>query len=197
MFLYGASGHAKVIIDILLLSGVRISGLFDDNPEVRALGPFRVQQYSEIQVEKQELIIAVGRNDLRRNIAARLTCSFGKAIHPGAIVSSSSSLGEGTVVMGGAVINADVIIGKHCIINTNASVDHDVTIEDFVHISPNATLCGNVFVGESSCIGAGSIIIPGKKIGKNTVIGAGAVVVSDIPENVVAFGNPCRIVDKT
>lgn len=51
-------------------------------------------------------------------------------------------------------------------------------------------------IGDNVWIGGGSIICPGVKIGKNTVIGAGSVVTKDIPENVVAVGNPCKIIRK-
>ena len=50
-----------------------------------------------------------------------------------------------------------------------------------------------VTIGRNCWIGAGAIILPGVTIGDNTVIGAGSVVTKDIPENVVAVGNPCRV----
>ena len=51
----------------------------------------------------------------------------------------------------------------------------------------------DVYIGENVWIGAGAIILPGVHIGKNSVIGAGSVVTRDIPENVLAVGNPCHI----
>ena len=51
----------------------------------------------------------------------------------------------------------------------------------------------DVYIGENTWIGAGVIIVPGVKIGKNVVIGAGTIVTKDLPDNVVAVGNPCRI----
>lgn len=50
-----------------------------------------------------------------------------------------------------------------------------------------------VHIGENCWIGAGAIILPGITIGSNVVIGAGSVVTKDIPSNVVAVGNPCRV----
>ena len=52
----------------------------------------------------------------------------------------------------------------------------------------------DVHIGENAWIGAGTVIVPGVTIGKNTVIGAGSVVTKDIPDNVVAVGNPCRVI---
>ena len=51
----------------------------------------------------------------------------------------------------------------------------------------------NVTIGENVWIGAGVVIVPGVHIGRNSVIGAGSIVTKDIPENVVAVGNPCRV----
>ena len=54
----------------------------------------------------------------------------------------------------------------------------------------------DVWIGDNAWIGAGAILLPGVHIGENTVIGAGSVVTGDIPENVVAVGNPCRVMRK-
>jgi len=176
MYLFGASGHAKVIIDSLKASGKQISGLFDDNPELKDLLGYKVfGPFDEIRLGDDELIISIGLNHIRKKIVEKLpkNIRYGNAIHPSSIISEYASLGEGTVVMQGAVIQSSVSIGKHCIINTAASVDHDCIIEDFVHISPNATLCGAVSVGEGSQVGAGAVVIPGIKIGKWSLVAAG------------------------
>lgn len=191
MFLYGASGHAKVIIDILKANGMEIEGLLDDNPDVTELMGYKVLHGVN---DVSSLIISIGNNRIRKMIAERLETRFEKAVHPSAIMSPSAKVGDGTVVMQGAIVQACAEIGKHCIVNTGASVDHECVLEDYVHVSPHSTLCGNVHVGEGSWIGAGTTVIPGVKIGEWSVIGAGSVVVRDIPDGVVAYGNPCRIV---
>ena len=50
-----------------------------------------------------------------------------------------------------------------------------------------------IHIGRNCWIGAGAIILPGVSIGDNTVVGAGSVVTKDLPANVVAVGNPCRV----
>ena len=193
MYLYGASGHAKVIIDILRANQIEINGLVDDNPNVQELLGISVLHQSN---GLSPFIISIGNNQIRKTIAEQLKTSFGKAIHPSAIISPNSLIDEGTVVMQGAIVQSCVTIGKHCIINTGASVDHECVIEDYVHISPHATLCGNVHVGEGSWVAAGSVVLPGVKIGKWSVIGAGSVVAKDIPDGVLAVGNRCRVLKK-
>lgn len=194
IYLYGAGGHAKVVLDILEAQGRPVMGIIDDNPE---LTNFMGKEVIHTSPKDIPLIVSIGSNDIRRKIVEKLSSgtSFHTAIHPDAILSSHAVIAEGTVVMQGAILQSCAKVGKHCIINTGASVDHDCIIGDFVHVSPHATLCGNVSVGENSWIGAGAIVIPGIRIGKNCVIGAGSVVCKDMPDHVKAYGNPCKIVE--
>jgi sugar O-acyltransferase (sialic acid O-acetyltransferase NeuD family) len=192
MYLYGASGHAKVIIDILKSQGKKLLGLIDDNLSINELLGYPV--YHEVD-NLSPLIISIGDNKTRKKIAERLSSiCFETAVHASVILSDTCSIKEGTVVMQGAIIQSCSEIGRHCIINTGASVDHDCKIHDFVHISPHATLCGNVTVGEGTWVGAGTVVIPGVKIGKWSIIGAGSVVIKDIPDQVLAVGNPCKVI---
>lgn len=191
MYLYGASGHAKVIIDILVANHIPVEALFDDNESLSELLGYPVLRPEKIN---GPLIISIGNNKVRKMLAEKLSSSFGTAIHPSAVVSPEAFVAEGTVVMQGAIIQSDTRIGRHCIINTAATVDHECIVENFVHISPNASLCGNVHVGEGTQIGAGSVVVPGVEIGKWSLICAGSVVTKNIPDYCVASGNRCKII---
>mgnify|MGYP000817827046 FL=1 len=120
MYLYGASGHAKVIIDILRANHEPVEALFDDNEKLCQLLNYPVLRSGEV---RGPLIISIGNNYIRKRIAEGLKLIFGKAFHPSAIISKEAKIDVGTVVMQGAIIQSDVRIGKHCIINTGASVD--------------------------------------------------------------------------
>ena len=191
MYLYGASGHAKVIIDILTANHITIDALVDDNPELQKLHGIPVIHSAD---GLSPFIISIGSNKTRKMIAERIGGPFTTAIHPTAIISSYARIDEGSVVMQGAIIQSDAQIGKHCIINTAATVDHECIIEDYVHISPNASLCGNVHVGEGTQIGVGSVVVPGIKIGKWSLVCAGSVVTTDIPDYCIATGNRCKVI---
>ena len=190
MYLYGASGHAKVIIDILKAQGVQVDALFDDDPTINDL--LSIPVHHEWKGESP-LLVSVGNNIYRKQIAQRLDCEFGTVVHPSAMISPYASIGAGSVVMQGAIIQSDAVIGKHCIVNTGATIDHECLLGDYVHVSPQATLCGNVHVGEGAWIGASAVVIPGVKIGRWAIIGAGSVVLNDVPDGVVAYGNPCLV----
>ncbi len=191
MYLYGASGHAKVIIDILKANHIEIEGLVDDNPNINELLGYPVFHGRE---DISPLIISIGDNKIRQMIAHKLNVEFGTAIHPSAMISPYAIVREGSVIMQGAVVQSCACIGKHCIVNTGVSVDHECVIGDYVHISPHSTLCGNVHVGEGCWIGAGTTVLPGVKVGKWSVIGAGSVVAKDIPDGVLAVGNRCKTI---
>ena len=104
-------------------------------------------------------------------------------------------------------------LGDNVYVNFNLTIvdDADIFVGDRVMIGPNVTIATanhpiapelraralqynrSVTIGQNVWIGAGTIIVPGITIGENTVIGAGSVVTKDIPANVVAAGNPCKV----
>jgi acetyltransferase EpsM len=139
------------------------------------------------------VVLAVGINGERAELAGMLDARFGQAIHPTAIVAPTATIGEGTVVLHGSIVQPNAQIGRFVLINTAASVDHDCVVEDYAHISPHATLSGHVRVGEGTHVGAGAVVIPKITIGRWCRVGAGAVVVRDLPDHCTAVGNPARI----
>lgn len=194
VYLYGASGHAKVVMDIARLAYYDVPSLIDDNSEIHELAGVPVVHSAE---GLNPIIVTIGDCKIRRRIVEMLGVrEFVTVIHPNAMKAESAKLGFGTVVMAGAILNPYVTVGNHCIINTGASLDHDVKIGDFVHIAPHCTICGDVEVGEGTWVGAGTAIIQGIHIGKNCFIGAGSVVVKDIPDNSLCYGNPARIIKR-
>ena len=194
MYLYGASGHGKVIKEILEAQGRSVDGFIDDDESINEQSNLPVIHSAE---KTDEVIVSIGVNETRKTIADKLHCKIGEAaIHPSAIISDSAEIGEGSVVMAGTVVNADTKIGKHCIINTGATVDHECQIGDYAHVAPGAHLCGQVNVGEGTLIGVGTSVLPCVNIGKWCVIGAGSVVISDIPDGYLAYGEPCKLVKK-
>lgn len=196
IYLYGASGHGKVIIDILKSNNETIDAIVDDFPKLKSLFGIPVLNSKDFDdLSGQKLIVSIGDNLIRKKVVKRLNnVSFHIAIHPKAVVSSFSEIGDGTVVMAGAIINPATSIGKHCIINTGAIIEHDCVIKDFVHISPNASVAGAVTIEKGAHIGIGASIIQGIKIGKWSMIGAGAVIIEDVPNFAVVVGNPGKVI---
>lgn len=196
MIVYGASGHSKVIIDIIESSEEEsIAFVIDDNPDIKEIMDYRVDHSFSDNMKNESVVIAVGNNVIRKKIADNFDFKYVQGlIHKRAVVNRDVSIGDGSVVMAGAVINSSTHIGENCIINTNAVIEHDVEIGDFCHISPGAVITGNVQIGIGSHIGAGASVIPGVKIGKWATIGAGTVVIENIPDHAVVVGNPGKVI---
>lgn len=202
IFVFGASGHSKVVIDIIEQQHCFDIALLADDDETikdsctcgyRIIGGKEELLASSIRYG----LVAIGNNKARLEVASWLSdhgFELISAVHPVAQLARSVIIGAGTVVMAGAVVNSDSRIGNNVIINTRASIDHDCVIGDGVHIAPGAILCGSVSVGKGTFICAGATIIPNITIGTNAVIGAGSVVIKNVSDNVRVVGNPARIV---
>ena len=190
VIIIGASGHGKVIADIIKKSGDVVFGYLDDDlskPGVMGI-------VADCANYKDKLfVIGIGNNTIRKRIAEVYNdLSYYTAIHPSADIASDVVIGAGTVVMAKAVINASTKIGRHCIVNTGAVIEHDNKIADYVHISPNATLCGTVIVGESTHIGAGAIVKNNISITDNVTVGCGGCVVKNIEIPGTYIGVPAK-----
>ena len=190
MIVYGASGHGKVIIEILEALGKCVDFVVDDNPALVELLGYEVRRNTGIY---KEAVVAIGSCQIRKKVVEELQVEkWLTVIHPTAVISSRADIGEGSVVMPNAVVNSCTGIGRHCIINTGATVDHDCRIGNFVHIAPGVHISGGVTVGDGTWIGVGACVKQGVKIGKGCMVGAGAVVVNDIPDGITAMGVPAE-----
>ena len=208
IIIIGAGGHAKVVAEILPLSGKHeIIGFLDSACVGKKIGGLPVLGGDELLPGLRADGVATafvgvggtGDNLPRMEIFERVSAmgfTFANAIHPSAIISDSVKIGQGIAVMACAVINSDAEIGDNVIINTGAIVEHDCKIKSHAHISPGAALCGGVHVGMGAHVGAGSVIRQGINIGERAVVGMGAVVVKDVKAQSVVAGVPARIMKK-
>jgi len=206
IILIGGGGHCKVVISILkkldtfeivsivdnyksesFISGIKIIGTDDDLKDIYKSG-----------VHNALITVGSVKDNTKRyklfNMVKEIGFKFPVIISHKAVVDESVKIEEGSVIMPGGIINIDSSIGKNCIINTSAIIEHDCAIGDHCHIAPGVHISGAVNIGKLSFIGIGAIIIQGIKIGKNVIIGAGSVVIKDIPDNVIAVGNPAKII---
>ncbi len=198
LLIWGTSGHAKVVAEIVRLShSHRIAGFIDDTHS--APGTFQdLPVYASPSTSLAAcIIIAVGDCRARLALATRASEAgfvLATAIHPRSIVSAEATLSPGIVVAAGAVINPGCQLGENVIINTGATVDHDCIISEGAHIGPGVHIGGWVAVGRASWLGIGAIIRDRITIGCGSIVGAGAVVIADLPGNVLAYGVPAKFI---
>jgi len=207
LIVVGSSGHASVLIDAIELAGVfTIAGYLDDTQAsgtVRrgysVLGALRDAATVCAQQKIQDVVVAIGDNWQRRKVHSDLTRScphltFPVVKHPSAVIAASAKIAMGTALLARSHVGPGSRIDSFCILNTGSSVDHDCQIQDFASLAPGVFTGGLVEIGEGSAVGVGASISDRISIGSHSVVGTGSVVVRDIPDHVVAYGCPARVV---
>jgi len=206
--IWGASGHALVVSDIVKLRGqYEIGGFIDDvniNRKGETFADKPIWTGGEVfsllkQKGIEHVVLGFGHCSGRVDVADRLKRNGFRVltvIHPDAVISSNVTIGEGTIVMAGVIIDPGCKIGRYAVINNSAIISHGSTIDDGVHICPGVSLGGNVHVEPCSWIGIGSCVTEDLCVGARSYVGAGSVVIRDIPSDSLAYGNPARVKGK-
>lgn len=204
--IYGAGGFGREIFEMssnsnlteyvdntIFIDDFRVKGKLIFETECVTLQEFREQ------TSQPKIVIGVGAPQSRKLLRERVSnhgIPLQSIISSDARVSRFAVLEEGVVVSSGVAIANRSLVGTNTAINLNSIIGHDVKVGSDSSISSQVNIGGGVCIGNSTYLGMGSLIREGVRIGDNSVVGMGAVVFSDIPDGVVAVGNPARIVKK-
>jgi sugar O-acyltransferase (sialic acid O-acetyltransferase NeuD family) len=207
IILIGAGPHSEVVIDIIEEEEkYQIVGLIDSNREIGSklkgysiLG--RQEDIQKITFENKvnSGLVCIGDNWSRMKVVNQIVSlvpsfNFITTIHPKTNISKNAKIGKGVVIMPGVTINTDAIVGNFCIINTNSSFEHYCIMDDFSSISAGVTTGGFVKIGQFSAIALGATIFDRIEIGYNSVIGSASLVSKNVPNNVLVYGIPAKII---
>lgn len=209
LYIVGAGGFGREILWLVQRINEhaptwKFSGFIDDNAELHGLtrDGYPVLggcDYLQKLTNNVWVVIAVGAAQVKKKIAEKLEqfpkLQFATLIDPSVQLSSSVSIGEGSIICAGSVLTVDVEIGNHVAINLNCTVGHDAVLQDYTTVYPGVHISGNVAVGQCVELGTGSQIIQGKKIEDNIVVGAGSVVTKDLVEQGTYVGVPVKKLD--
>ncbi len=204
LIVFGAGGHAVKVARIARHNNIEVVGYVSTEPIGTIINELPVLANIDVFLKEKQFReylyhIGIGENLVREKIFNAIKESKNKCFSiysKKSIISDDAVIGEGTSVIQNAVVQNAVKIGRCCIIDTGSIVDHDTLVGDFVNVSPNTVICSHSKIGNGVFIGAGSTIIDNITIGENTIIGAGSVVVNDIGPNVIAYGNPAKVIRK-
>jgi acetyltransferase-like isoleucine patch superfamily enzyme len=115
-------------------------------------------------------------------------------VHPLSYFPKSSTYGKGFYIGQLSAVSSFSNFGFGVTIKKSCSIGHHCDFGDFVTINPGSVIAGYSKIGDGTEIGTGSIISNNITVGKHCLIGAGSVVTKDIPDGVIAYGNPCKVI---
>ena len=207
--LIGGGDQAHYTIDIIHKEGkYKIVGIIDAQEEIgsikfgyKIIGRQDAIKQIAALYEVDGGVISIGDNWTRHYVAEQIKklvpkFKFINAIHPSIIIGDNVELGEGIVAMAGCIFNPKAKIGNFTFFATGAQVEHDCIIGNYASISAGSITGGYVELGDFAALTLGVTVFDRIKIGKNSVVGAGSLVVKDLPDNVLAYGNPAKIIRK-
>lgn len=173
----------------------------DSENRVEELLGYSVMPYEKVLetygMENLEFIIGIGEVAVKKVVFEKLKargCKMANLIHPETSLHRSTVVGEGVMIGRNAAIGPKVTIGSNVLVRGNTVLGHDCVIEDNVEVCAYSIVGGNTVVGNNTFIGLHSCLREGIKIGANSIIGMGSIVTKDVPESVVVYGNPAKIV---
>lgn len=201
----GTGGSARVILDILRENrDIYIVGFVDDDilkhgtflEGIQIIGD--INDLSGLREQYDKVLICIGakRDTQNRDRIFKLVKAMGfqvvSLISRHSLISSFVNIGEGCIIMSGVTINCGSVIDDNAFLNTGTVVEHDCSIGRSCFLGPGCVVSGDVHISDNSFIGSGTVISGSVKVGSGVTLGAGSVVVRDMPNNVIAYGNPCH-----
>jgi sugar O-acyltransferase (sialic acid O-acetyltransferase NeuD family) len=207
VIIFGANFLGRAAKEIFEANGNVVYCFLDDNKSLHAkeidnvtvLGSTDDDGYLKLIGKKCEAFIALDDNKLRKTVVRILQeerhVQPVNAVHPSAVLASSSSIGYGNFVDAGAVVGAGAEVGSHCIIQAKAVVGVETRIGDYVQIGSGSIINPGVEIEEEAFIGSGVTIISGITVGKGARVGAGSTVIGPVKAGETVFGNPAQKVN--
>jgi len=197
LLILGAGGHGRAVADLAAEAGWTVAGFTDRGSRAQVLGTDREVAALARAGTIDAGVVGVGNSAMQRRAelwALLRECDLPtpSLVHPRAIVSRSSRVGDGSVVFGGCVLGVGTEVGVNGVCYSGVIVEHDCRIGDHCYLSPGVVLSGDVTIERGAFLGAGAVVVPGVRIGAGAVVAAGAVVIDDVPPGATVIGVPAR-----
>lgn len=194
LVVYGAGGFSREVSDLALDCGHVVAGFVDDQLSGTHLttGLPVVGSISDLAFDA--VVLAIGHTEYRETVFQRISpiARFISLVHPSAYVSSSATLGVGSLIMQNVVVNANAHVGANVILNVGCCVAHDAVVGEHSHLAPGVQVAGEASVGCRCFCGVASVVLPRLRVGDACTVGAGAVVTRDVPQGLTVVGVPAH-----
>ena len=168
-----------------------------DGAAVSEVNGAKVIEYEDAKkkFDGLEVIIGIGEPAVREekfNLLKNDGIATPSLIHPDVHVPDTVKIGEGTVIQYGCFISSDISIGDNVFVQPQCNIGHDDELADGCIISGFGNLAGNVSIGKYTYIGLSVAVKERVNIGNYSIVGMGSIVYKDIPDEMIALGNPAR-----
>lgn len=195
IYVVGAGGHTRSLINLLELNLYLIKGIYDDNfQENEEINGYKLLgRVSDIK-EDAKIVLSIGDNQKRKGFYKKYYKRVLKKnlIHPKSIIEKRVMMGDSNQIFADVYINSNVTIGENNILNTRCLIEHEVIVGAHNHISLGVLVCGRAIIGNRCFIGVGTNVIDRVRICDDVIIGANSVVIEDINESGIYVGSPAR-----
>lgn len=176
VYVYGATAHAKMAVDLAERLGVKLKGCVDKSLLLESIFNYPVE-LNHVPMSDYSYFLAIRNAELRQRMyEERSSLSYCTLLDPCAVISKYAEVDDGTIVFANAVISADVQIGKQVLIDAGVVVHSNTIVEDFVNIGANVVVGANVLIGKGVEIGAGSVILDESTIAPFTSVSPRSVI---------------------
>lgn len=205
--IYGASGLGREVLELAKsINAVEKKWeryIFIDDGDVSSIvNGINVYTYEQAMVDfagNLEIILGIGEPSTRERLFKKIQndeIPLTTLIHPQVHIPDTTFVGKGAVIQDGCFISCNVVIGDYTFIQPHATIGHDVKIKEGAIVSSLCGLSGSVSIGKYVYIGVGTVVREGISIGDYSIIGMASAVHKDIPDEVIAMGNPARPMKK-
>ena len=202
--IYGASGLGREVLELAKIINKRYNKwnniiFIDDNENLNVVNDVKVYTYLNAKqnfAEDLEVVIAIGEPAIREKLFIKLMndkTQMTTLIHPDIHIPQTTSIGNGSVINVGSFISCNITIQENVYVQPNANIGHDCSIGQGSIVSGMVNISGNCHIGEGTYIGSSACIKEGTIIGSHTIIGMMSAVYKDVPSDVIALGNPARV----
>lgn len=205
LVVYCASGFGKEVIDIARrLNNVharwdRLAFLDDDMRKMPTFYGADVLHFDDALRQfgpnGMEVVIANGEPFIRKALRERIEAAnvrLATLVDAAAVISESANIGAGAIIFPGCFVSSMATVSRNVVIVAGSLIGHDTFLGDNCIVSGHVNIGGACVVGSESYVGMGTQIKQNTRVGRGTIIGMGSVVFKDIPDKVIALGNPCR-----
>lgn len=209
IFVLGIGGSTPVFIDIAEACDYKIAGLYHYNDERTGendhgypiLGSFEDLYQSDIKGKM--FLLSQGDMKIREEVTNKIKQLGGlipTLVHPTSVISKYAKISNKGVIIGAnCIVQADSVIKSNAVLRDMALVCHQTIIGNYCFVGPKALVGAHIEVQDFAFIGQDALLVSGKvgTMGANSLLGAGAVLTKELPANVVAVGNPARVIKKS